>query len=90
MKKNNKQRQELTVYDELDTTAFVDQAKRLQLADLGLRLPPEKSSKVVSLRIPTTLYNTIRAYATQSDIPYQAVMKQLLSKGIKKELSHHV
>ena len=83
MKKNKK---EETVYDYTDTSAFIDKNKPLSLSDLGFRLPKEKPTKIISIRLPTHLYNQIRAYSTERDMPYQAYIKYLLSKGLQKDL----
>jgi len=76
----------INVYDKNDTTAFIDASNQKSLADLGFELPDEPPSKVISLRIPTKLYNKIRAYSTNIDMPYQAYIKYLLSKGIEKDI----
>lgn len=76
----------INVYDKNDTTAFIDASNQKSLADLGFELPDEPPSKVISLRIPTKLYNKIRAYSTNIDMPYQAYIKYLLSKGIEKDM----
>ena len=76
----------INVYDKNDTTAFIDASNQKSLADLGFELQDEPPSKVISLRIPTKLYNKIRAYSTNIDMPYQAYIKYLLSKGIEKDM----
>lgn len=76
---------EITDYDQNDTTVFISPKKKLNLADLGLKLPPEDITKVISIRLPTALYNQIRAYSTNHDIPYQAYIKKLLSDGVKED-----
>ena len=76
---------EITDYDQMDTTTFIDASKPLGLADLKLRLPEEGPTKVVSIRLPTNLLNQIKAFSTNNDIPYQAYIKYLLSQGIKRD-----
>ena len=76
----------INVYDKNDTTAFIDASNQKNLSDFGFELPDEPPSKVISLRIPTKLYNKIRAYSTNIDMPYQAYIKYLLSKGIEKDI----
>jgi len=83
MKKNK----EILDYDKNDTTSFIDKSKPKKLEDIGIKLPKEAPTKVISIRIPTGLYNNIRAYSTNLDIPYQATIKILLEKGIQKEKS---
>jgi predicted DNA binding CopG/RHH family protein len=76
---------EIIDYDENDTTAFIDRNHPLCLQALGFRLPKEKPTKVRSIRLPTDLYNKLKAYSTNMDIPYQAYIKYLLNKGIKED-----
>lgn len=83
MKKANR---EITVYDNNDTTAFIDKEHPLRLDDLGFKLPKEGPTKVVSIRIPTSLYNKLKAYSTDADMPYQAYIKYLLNQGVEKDL----
>jgi len=77
---------EITVYDEHDTTAFIDKNRPLKLQDLGFKLPKEGPTKVVSIRLPTELYNKLKAYSTNADMPYHAYIKYLLSKGVEDDL----
>ena len=86
MKKNK----EILDYDSNDTTEFIDKNNHKTLKDIGIKLPKEAPTKVISIRIPTSLYNNIRAYSTNLDIPYQAMIKILLEKGINKEISSGV
>ena len=83
MKKVNR---EITIYDSDDTTAFIDKKHPLKLEDLGFKLPKEGPTKVVSIRIPTSLYNRLKAYSTDADMPYQAYIKYLLNQGVERDL----
>ena len=76
---------EIKDYDDIDTTSLIDPSKSMGLADLNLRLPKEGPTKVVSIRLPTNLLNKIKAFSSNNDIPYQAYIKYLLSKGIQHE-----
>jgi predicted DNA binding CopG/RHH family protein len=78
---------EVIDYDENDTTTFIDKDRPLRLQDLGFALPKEKPTKVISIRLPTDLYNKLKAYSTNMDISYQAYIKYLLNKGIKEDSS---
>jgi predicted DNA binding CopG/RHH family protein len=83
--KNNKV---ILDYDKNDTTSFIDKSKPKTLGDIGIKLPKDAPTKVISIRLPTGLYNNIRAFSTNLDIPYQATIKMLLEKGIQKEKSN--
>ena len=81
-----KTQREITVYDDHDTTSFIDKSRPLKLQDLGFKLPKEGPTKVVSIRLPTDLYNKLKAYSTNVDMPYHAYIKYLLSKGLEADL----
>ena len=81
-----KTQREITDYDEHDTTSFIDKSHPLKLHDLGFKLPKEGPTKVLSIRLPTDLYNKLKAYSTNVDMPYQAYIKYLLSKGVEDDL----
>lgn len=76
---------EIKDYDTTDTTPFIDPSKPLKLADLGFELPKENPTRVVSLRLPTQLYNDIRSFSTSIDMPYQAYIKYVLSRAVGRE-----
>lgn len=81
----NKHKKDITIYDKNDTTYFIDKTKKLSLNDLGLKLPAESPTKVISIRLPTELYNALKAFSTNYDIPYQAYIKYLLAESVKKQ-----
>ena len=80
-----KKLKEVTEYDSQDTTGMIDEKRPLKVQDLGFELPPLSPTQVISIRLPTPLLNQIRAQASAQDIPYQALIKHLLAKSIKKE-----
>jgi len=79
-----KKLREITDYDSTDTTAMIDRKKKLSLKDLGVALPRQPPTQVVSIRLPTPLLNQIRAEASAKDIPYQALIKVMLSDSLRK------
>ena len=83
--KNNLKVSEITIYDTHDTSLFIDRSKKMKLNDLGITLPPDTPTKVLSIRIPTSLLNSIKAFAGEHDIPYSAMIKLLLSEGMEKK-----
>ena len=87
MKNKSKVLQEIQDYDHYETTDFIDKTKPLTLKDLGIKLPKEAPTTVVSIRLPTWMLNAIRAYSSQQDIPYQSVIKLFLQEEIKR---HHL
>jgi hypothetical protein len=81
-----KKENEIRVYDLHDTTSYIDRKKSMTLAGLGVELPAETPTKVLSLRLPTTLLNKIKAYAGQHDVPYSAMIKMMLAESIESKL----
>ena len=61
-----------------DSSEFIDwsQAKLAVFPNL------KPSTKTISLRLPENLLNDIKVLANKSDIPYQSLIKVLLSHGI--------
>ena len=76
---------EIKDYDELDASQMIDASKPLRLESLGLKLPETPPTQVISIRLPTTLINEIRAICSQEDVPYQSLIKMILADGIKKK-----
>lgn len=81
-----KKTSEINDYDDTDTTGLINRSKKLSLKDLGLKLPPSPPTQVISIRLPTPLLNQLRAQASAQDIPYQALIKILLAKSLKRNL----
>lgn len=73
---------EIKDYDKKETTKFIDKSKVLKLKDLGIQLPEDEPTKVISLRLPTELLNRVKAYASQQDISYSAIIKIIISKAV--------
>lgn len=76
-------------YDRFDTSEIVDTSKPLTFENIGLKLPDVPPTQVVSIRLPSTLLNELKALGSQQDIPYQALIKLFLFRSIanfKKKL----
>ena len=86
-KSSRKKAIEIKDYDNQDTSSFVDSNKSLKFSDLGLTLPLQPPTQVVSIRLPTELLNDIKAIGSQHDVPYQALIKLFLSDAVKKKLA---
>lgn len=83
MKKSKRARQ-VHDYDTNDTSTVIDAAKRLHFEDLGVELPKIPPTQVVSIRLPSELLNQLKAYGSQRDIPYQALIKLFLAQSLEK------
>ena len=82
---SRKKLSEIKDYDRHDTTEFFDSGKALKFEDLGLKLPDQPPTQVVSIRLPTDLLNEIKAMGSQRDVPYQSLIKLFLSDAVKKK-----
>jgi len=76
--------EEIRDYDDRDTSTFIDPAKPLTIADLGVALPKAPPTQVVSIRLPSTLLNEIEAFASARDVPYQALIKLMLAEALAR------
>lgn len=47
------------------------------------------TTKSISLRLPLSLLDDIKTLANKKDVPYQSLMKILLSQATDKELRHN-
>lgn len=77
------QKNEITIYDKKDTTAFIDKNKPMKLKDIGIDLPEESPSKVISIRLPTELLNRVKALSSQNDVSYTSMIKIILARAVR-------
>ena len=75
---------EIRDYDDRDTSTFIDPAKPLTFTDLGVALPKAPPTQVVSIRLPSTLLNELKAFASARDVPYQALIKLMLAEALAR------
>jgi predicted DNA binding CopG/RHH family protein len=75
---------EIRDYDERETSTMIDATRPLALADLGLELPKDPPTQVVSIRLPSSLLNQLKAFASARDVPYQALIKLLLAESLER------
>jgi hypothetical protein len=83
-KKSSRRPKEIRDYDERETSTLIDPKRPLALADLGLELPKLPPTQVVSIRLPSSLLNQIKAFASARDVPYQALIKLLLAESLER------
>ena len=64
-----------------DSTEYIDwsKAKKAVLPNL------KPSTKSISIRLPEALLHDIKVMANQKDVPYQTLMKLLLSERVREE-----
>ncbi len=66
-------------WQEHDSVDYIDwsKAKRAQFPNL------KPSTKTISLRLPENLLNELKVLANKEDVPYQTLIKILLSRYVK-------
>ena len=79
-----RQRSEISDYDTQDTSTLIDAARPLTLQQIGIDLPKVPPTQVVSIRLPSTLLNQLKAFASARDVPYQALIKLLLAESLER------
>lgn len=74
--------QEKKFWQTHDTTEYftVDQPIKVNLTNL------KPSSKSITLRIPLTMYDDLKTLANKQDVPYQSMVKMMLSDKISEQL----
>ena len=83
-KKRTNKGKEITDYDQVDSSSMIDASKSLRFEDLGLKISPNPPTQVISIRLPSELLNEIKAFGSQRDIPYQALIKLFLAEAVTK------
>lgn len=68
-----------------DSNEYVDWSKASQASFPNLK----PSLKTISLRMPEAMLNRIKAMANERDVPYQSLIKIILSERIAQELALH-
>ncbi|GFP28248.1 hypothetical protein HKBW3S43_00845 [Candidatus Hakubella thermalkaliphila] len=65
-----------------DATKFIDlsQAQPARFPEL------KPSLKIISIRLPESLLDSIKVIAHKKDVPYQSLMKMLLAEAVEREL----
>jgi predicted DNA binding CopG/RHH family protein len=81
---SKRRRAEIKDYDTQDTSAMIDTTKPLTLKRIGVELPRVPPTQVVSIRLPSTLLNQLKAYASARDVPYQALIKLILAESLRR------
>ena len=79
-----RRRTEIPDYDTRDTSSMIDAARPLTLKQIGIDLPKVPPTQVVSIRLPSTLLNQLKAFASARDVPYQALIKLLLAESLAR------
>jgi len=86
MKKNFKpiphfrsEKEEREFWQTHDSTEYVDWSKAKRASFPNLKL----TSKPITIRLPQSLIDRVKIQAHKMDIPYQALIKQYIHKGVE-------
>lgn len=63
-----------------DTTEYFDYPKAVKVSFPNLK----QTSRTISIRIPESLLQNIKVIANQADVPYQSMMKMLLTEKVSE------
>lgn len=78
----NNEDEERKFWSTHDLTDYIHYFKPVEL-DLSELKP---STKTVSIRLPESLIAALKTLANKRDVPYQSLVKIILSEKVKKEL----
>jgi len=74
--------EERVFWQKNDSSDYIDWSKARPARFVNLK----PSTKAISIRLPETLLYNIKMLANREDIPYQSMMKVLLSEAVRE---HH-
>ncbi|WP_411824654.1 BrnA antitoxin family protein [Leptospira sp. 'Mane'] len=73
--------QEIEFWDKNEATDFFDFQKAEKITFPNLK----PSTKMISLRLPEALLERLKTLANKNDVPYQSLIKILLSEKVNEE-----
>jgi predicted DNA binding CopG/RHH family protein len=74
--------EEAEFWNSHDSTAYLDWSKAKNVIFPNLK----PTSRSISIRLPEYIINQVKVEANKLDIPYQALMKQYIAKGVLKKV----
>lgn len=74
--------EEREFWDTHDSTEYFDWSKAKNVIFPNLK----PTSRSISIRLPEYIINQVKVEANKLDIPYQALMKQYIAKGVLKKV----
>ncbi|MCG6195493.1 BrnA antitoxin family protein [Leptospira sp. FAT2] len=73
---------EIDFWSKNDSTDYIDYSKAKKVSFPNLK----PTTKMISLRLPEALIDRLKVMANKKDIPYQSLIKLLLSDKVEEEL----
>lgn len=80
--KFNNEDEERDFWASNDTAHYFDSTRPVRLDLSALK----KSSKSVTIRLPLDLINRLKVVANKKDVPYQSLLKIMLSEKLKEDM----
>ena len=77
---SRRRRAEIGDYDTRDTSDMIDTTKPLTLKQIGIELPRVRPTQVVSILLPSTLLNQLKAYASARGRPLPGAHQAALGR----------
>lgn len=69
-----------------DSTEYIDWSKAQRVVFPNLK----PSTKTITIRVPQSLLNSLKAIANKKDVPYQSLVKIFLDEKVKEEFGSQV
>ena len=78
--------EEFEFWSENDSTNYIDwsKAKKSNFPEL------KPTAKSISIRLTESMLNNLKQEANKMDIPYQSLMKMLISEGLDRRRGTHI
>lgn len=78
----NTEKEEFAFWSTHDSTEYVDYSKGERVVFPNLK----PSSRTISIRLPESLLEHLKLLANKRDVPYQSLLKILLTEKVEEEL----
>jgi predicted DNA binding CopG/RHH family protein len=82
--KFSSEKEERLFWEQNDSTDYLDWSKAEEVTFPNLK----PSTKTISIRLPESLFNSIKMLANKKDMPYQSLMKAFLAEKVRDELQN--
>lgn len=82
MPKFKSEKEEAGFWATHDSTEYVDYSKAERVMFPNLK----PSTRTISIRLPESLFEHLKALANKKDVPYQSLLKMLLAEKVEEEL----
>ena len=79
------EKEERKFWETHDSADYIEYSKAERVLFPNLK----PSVKTISIRLPEGLLESLKVIAHKNDIPYQSLMKIILSERVKQELTSH-